>query len=96
MPALFFAVAVNYVNCLVLLLMQNLDMHHLRHIASAMAARNCATTDRAIRVHNRVSALAVAVVELVAQPERQGTEKPWLKLDMSRSACKWFKNKAEF
>ena len=37
-------------------------------------------------MHNRVSVLAVAVVELVAQPERQGTEKPWLKLDMSRSA----------
>ena len=76
--------------------MQNLDMHHLRHIASAMAARNGATTDRAIRVFNSVSALAVAVVELVAQLERQGTEKPWLKLDMSRSACQWFTNKAEF
>ena len=30
-----------------------------------MAARNGATTDKAIRVLNRVSALAVAVVELV-------------------------------
>ena len=59
-----------------------------------MAARNAATTDRAIRVLNRVSALAVAVVELVEQLERQGIEKPWLKLDMSRSAYQWFKNKA--
>ena len=59
-----------------------------------MAARNGATTDQAIRVLNRVSALAVAVVELVEQLERQGIEKPWLKLDMSRSAYQWFKNKA--
>ena len=61
-----------------------------------MAARNAATTDRAIRVLNRVSALAVAVVELVEQLERQGIEKPWLKLDMSRSAYQWFKNKANY
>ena len=59
-----------------------------------MAARNAATTDRAIRVLNRVS--AVAVVELVEQLERQGIEKPWLKLDMSRSAYQWFKNKANY
>ena len=58
--------------------MQNLDMHHLRHIASAMAARNGATTDRAIRLFNRVSALAVAVVKLVEQLELQGIEKPLL------------------
>ena len=61
-----------------------------------MAARNAATTDRAIRVLNRVSALAVAVVELVEQLERQGIEKPWLKLDMSRSAYQWFRNKANY
>ena len=61
-----------------------------------MAARNAATTDRAIRVLNRVSALAVAVVALVEQLERQGIEKPWLKLDMSRSAYQWFKNKANY
>ena len=61
-----------------------------------MAARNTATTDRAIRVLNRVSALAVAVVALVEQLERQGIEKPWLKLDMSRSAYQWFKNKANY
>ena len=58
-----------------------------------MAARNGATTDKAIRVLNRV---AVAVVELVEQLERQGIEKPWLKLDMSRSAYQWFKNKANY
>ena len=45
---------------------------------------------------NRVSALAVAVVALVEQLERQGIEKPWLKLDMSRSAYQWFKNKANY
>ena len=61
-----------------------------------MAARNAATTDKAIRVLNRVAALAVAVVELVEQLERQGIEKPWLKLDMSRSAYQWFKNKANY
>ena len=61
-----------------------------------MAARNGATTDKAIRVLNRVSAVAVAVVELVEQLERQGIEKPWLKLDMSRSAYQWFKNKANY
>ena len=61
-----------------------------------MADRNAATTDRAIRVLNRVSALAVAVVALVEQLERQGIEKPWLKLDMSRSAYQWFKNKANY
>ena len=61
-----------------------------------MAARNAATTDKAIRVLNRVSALAVAVVALVEQLERQGIEKPWLKLDMSRSAYQWFKNKANY
>ena len=61
-----------------------------------MAARNVATTDKAIRVLNRVSALAVAVVALVEQLERQGIEKPWLKLDMSRSAYQWFKNKANY
>ena len=61
-----------------------------------MAARNAATTDRAIRVLNRVSAVAVAVVELVEQLERQGIEKPWLKLDMSRSAYQWFKKKANY
>ena len=75
--------------------MQSQGQRHQRHIASAMAARNGATTDQAIRVLNRVSALAVAVVELVEQLERQGVEKPWLKLDMSRSAYQWFKNKAE-
>lgn len=61
-----------------------------------MAARDGATTDRAIRVLNRVAALALAVVALVEQLERQGIEKPWLKLDMSRSAYQWFKNKANY
>lgn len=61
-----------------------------------MATRNGARTDKAIRVLNRVATLAVAVVELVEQLERQGIEKPWLKLDMSRSAYQWFKNKANY
>ena len=61
-----------------------------------MVVSNAATTDRAIRVLNRVSVLAVAVVALVEQLERQGIEKPWLKLDMSRSAYQWFKNKANY